>query len=71
MWNQDSLSLTVSCKLPAKTPNKAMDDSEVAEHTTRRPVRRRRMKRNSPSALASSRRRHTRFLEKKLAGKPD
>ena len=29
--NQDSLSLTVSCKLPAKTPNKAKDDSEVAE----------------------------------------
>ena len=28
--NQDSLSLTVSCKLPAKTPNKAKDDSEVA-----------------------------------------
>ena len=28
--NQDSLSFTVSCKLPAKTPNKAKDDSEVA-----------------------------------------
>ena len=27
--NQDSLSLTVSCKLPTKTPNKAKDDSEV------------------------------------------
>ena len=69
--NQDSLSLTVSCKLPAKTPNKAKDDSEVAEHATVKPVRRRRKKRNSPSALARSRRRHARFLEKKLAGKPD
>ena len=29
-WNQDSLSLTVNCKLPPKTPNKAKDDSEVA-----------------------------------------
>ena len=36
-----------------------------------KPVRRRRKKRNSPSALARSRRRHARFLEKKLAGKPD
>ena len=27
--NQDSLSLTVSCKRPAKTPNKAKEDSEV------------------------------------------
>ena len=69
--NQDSLSLTVSCKLPAKTPNKAKDDSEVAERATVKPVRRRRKKRNSPSALARSRRRHARFLEKKLAGKPD
>ena len=69
--NQDSLSLTVSCKLPAKTPNKAKDDSEVAERVTVKPVRRRRKKRNSPSALARSRRRHARFLEKKLAGKPD
>ena len=69
--NQDLLSLTVSCKLPAKTPNKAKDDSEVAERATVKPVRRRRKKRNSPSALARSRRRHARFLEKKLAGKPD
>ena len=69
--NQDSLSLTVSCKLPAKTPNKAKDDSEVAGRATVKPVRRRRKKRNSPSALARSRRRHARFLEKKLAGKPD
>ena len=55
----------------AKTPNKAKDDSEVAGRATVKPVRRRRKKRNSPSALARSRRRHARFLEKKLAGKPD
>ena len=68
-WNQDSLSLTVSCKLSAKTPNKAKEDSEVAGHPTLKPVRRR--KKRSPSALARSRRRHACFLEKKLAGKPD
>ena len=68
--NQDSLSLTVSCKLPAKTPNKAKDDSEIAGRATVKPVRRRR-KKNSPSAIVHSRRRHTHFLEKKLAGKPD
>ena len=68
--NQDSLSLTVSCKLPAKTPNKAKDDSEVAGRATVKPVSSRRKKRNSPSALARSRRRHARFLEK-LAGKSD
>ena len=71
-WNQDSLSLNVtlvSCKLSAKTPNKAMDDSEVAGRATVKPVRPRK-KRNSPSVLAGSRRRHARFLEK-LAGKPD
>ena len=67
--NQDSLSLTLSCKLPAKTLSKAKDDSEVAERV--KPVRRRRKKRNSPSVLARSRRRHACFLEKKLAGKPD
>ena len=49
--NQDSLSLTVSCKLLAKTPNKAKGDSEVAERATVKPVRRRRKKRNSPSAF--------------------
>ena len=38
----------------------------------KKPVRRRRRKKNrSPSALARSRKRHARFLEKKLAGKPD
>ena len=36
-----------------------------------KPVRRRRKKRHSPFALARSRRRHARFLEKKLAGKSD
>ena len=71
--SQDSFSLTVSCKLRAKTPNKAKDDSGVTGRTTaKKPVRRRRRKTNrSPSALARSRKRHTRFLEKKLAGKPD
>ena len=64
-WNQDSLSLTVSCKLPAKTPNKAKDDSEVVGRATVKPVRIRRKKRNSPSALAHSRRTHALFLEKK------
>ena len=63
--------LTVSCKLPAKTPNKAKDDSEVAERATVKPVRRHWKKRISPSASARSRRRHARFLEKELAGKPD
>ena len=71
--SQDSFSLTVSCKLRAKTPNKAKDNnSEVTGRTTSaKPVRRRRRKKNqSPSALARSRKRHARFLEKKLAGKP-
>ena len=66
--------MTVSCKLRAKTPNKAKDNnSEVTRRTTTaKPVRRCRRKKNqSPSALARSRKRHTRFLEKKLAGKPD
>ena len=36
-----------------------------------KPVKRRQKKGNSPSALDRSRRRHARFLEKKLAGKPD
>ena len=63
--NHDSLSLILSCKLPAKTPK---------PRTTARspkPVRRCRKMRISPSALARSRRRHVHFLEKKLAGKPD
>ena len=65
--------MTVSCKLRAKTPIKAKDDSGVTGRTTaKKPVRRHRRKKNrSPSALARSRKRHTRFLEKKLAGKPD
>ena len=65
--------MTVSCKLRAKTPNKAKDNnSEVTGRTTSaKPVRRRRRKKNqSPSALARSRKRHARFLGKKLAGKP-
>ena len=52
MRNQDSLSLTVSCKLPAKTPNKAKDDNEVPGCATVKPVRRRQKKKNSPSGLA-------------------
>ena len=71
-WSQDSFSLTVSCRLRAKTPNKAKDNnSEVTGRTTSaKPVRRRRRKKNqSPAALARSRKRHTRFLEKKLTGK--
>ena len=68
--NQDSLSLTLSCKLPTKTQNKAKENSEVAGRATVKAARRRRKKRNSPSALARSRR-HASFMEKKLAGKPD
>ena len=73
MRNQDSLSLTVSCKLSAQTPNKVKDNSKVTGRPTVKPVRRRRRKkkRNSPSALALSRKRNTCFSEKKLAGKPD
>ena len=70
--SQDSFSLTVSCKLRAKTPNKAKDDSGAFGRTTgKKPVRRRRGKNRSPSALARSRKRHVWFLEKKLTGKPD
>ena len=70
--SQDKFSLTVSCKLPAKTPNKAKDDNKVTGRTTVKPVKRRRRKKNRPPfALARSRKRHARFLEKKLAGKPD
>ena len=70
--SQDKFSLTVSCKLPAKTPNKAKDDNKVTGRTTVKPVKRRRRKKNrSPSALVRSRKRHARFLEKRLAGKPD
>ena len=59
-------------QVPAKTPNKAKDDNKVTERTSVKPVKRRRRKKNrSPSALAHSRKRHTQFLEKKLAGKPD
>ena len=72
--SQDTFSLTVSCKLPAKTPNKAKDayDNKVTGCTSVKPVKRRRRKKNrSPSALARSRKRQARFLEKKLAGNPD
>ena len=69
--SQDKFSLTVSCKLPTKTPNKAKDDYKVIRRTAVKPVKRRRRKKyRSPSALARSRKRHAPFLEKKLAGKP-
>ena len=68
--NKDSLSLTVSCSLRAKNPNKDKGASEVTERVIVKPVKRRRKKKKSPSALARSRDRHTRFLEKKLAGNP-
>ena len=65
--------MTVSCKLRAKTPNKAKDDSAITRRTTaKKSVRRRRRKKSrSPSALTRSRKRHAWFLEKKLAGKLD
>ena len=67
--------ILIDCQLHvrAKTPNKAKEDSGVTGRTTaKKPVRGRRRKKNrSPSALARSRKRHARFLEKKLAGKPD
>ena len=70
--SQDKFSLTFSCKFPAKTPNKAKDDNMVTGCTSVKPVKRHRRKKNrSPSALARSRKRHARFLEKKLAGKTD
>ena len=37
--SQDNFSLTVSCKLPAKTPNKAKDDNKVTGRTTVKPVK--------------------------------
>ena len=69
--SQDKFSLTVSCKLRAKTHNKAKDN-KVTGCTTGKSVKRHRQKKNrSPSVLARSRKRHARFLKKKLAGKPD
>ena len=40
--SQDKFSLTVSCKLRAKTPNKAKDDNKVTGRTSVKPVKRRR-----------------------------
>ena len=55
-----------------RVDNKANDYSEVTGRTTAKPVRRRRRnKKKSPSALARSMNRHTRFPEKNLAAKPD
>ena len=44
--SQDKFSLTVSCKLPTKTPKKAKDDKKVTGRTTVKPVKRRRRKKN-------------------------
>ena len=72
METHAEFSLTVSCKLRTKTPNKAKNDHKVTGRTTGKSVRRRSRKKNRyPSALARSRKRHARFLEKKLAGKSD
>ena len=51
-------------------PNKAKDAREVTERGTVNAVKRHR-KKKSPSAMACSRRRSARFLEKKSAGKQD
>ena len=67
MRNKGPLSLTVSCSLRAKSPNKDNDGSEVTGRVTAKPVKRRRKKKSS-SALVRSRDRHRRFLENKLAG---
>ena len=65
MRSQDKFSLTVSCKLPAKNPNKAKVDNKVNLCTTVKLAKRRRRKKNrSPSALAHSRKRHAQFLKK-------
>ena len=59
--SQDFFSLTVSCKLSAKTPNKTKDDSGVTGRTTaKKAVSKHRWKNRSPSALAHSRKRHVR-----------
>ena len=66
--------ILINCQLQTtrQTPNKAKDDSELTGYTAAKPVRRRCRKKNrSQSALACSRKRHSRFLEKKLAVKPD
>ena len=55
--------------LRAKKPNKAKDDGKVTERVTVKPLKRRRKKKKSPSALAHFRERHIRFLKKKVGGK--
>ena len=49
--NKDCMSLTVSCSLRVKFPNKDKDDSEVTGRVTAKPVKRRRKKKKSSSAL--------------------
>ena len=69
--NKDSMSLIFSCSLHAKSPNKDKDDMEVTGRVTAKPLKHHKKKKKSHSALAHSRCRQRRFLEKKLAGKPD
>ena len=59
--NKDFLSLTVSCSLRGKNTNKDKGASEVAEPVTLKPVKGRRKKKKSPSALARSRTSRTGF----------
>ena len=63
------LTLKVKKNTAHKIQERIRQDS-TGRTTSAKPVRRRRRKKNqSPSALARSRKRHARFLEKKLAGK--
>ena len=55
-----------------QNPQQNQGRQQGTGRTTVKPVKRCRQKKNrSPSALARSRKRHARFLEKKSAGKPD
>ena len=62
--------ILIDCQLQTSRQN-SQQSQERQRATAKKPVRRRRRKNRSPSALARSRKRHARFLEKKLAGKPD
>ena len=67
--------ILIDCQLQTSRQNSKQSQGRQRGHRTyycEETVRRRRRKKNrSPSALARSRKRHARFLEKKLAGKPD
>ena len=71
----DSGFILIDCQLQTSHQNSQQSQGQQRGHLTyycEKTVRRRRRKKNrSPSALACSRKRHARFLEKKLAGKPD